>query len=49
MINSQIYYLQQGQYHQTNISALLPNLDIELLQKYVSYSDPLLASLEFRK
>lgn len=44
-----IYCLQKEEYKQTNISELLPNLDIDLLQEYANYSDPLLASLEFRK
>jgi Uma2 family endonuclease len=44
-----IYCLEEGQYNQSKLSRVLPNLEINLLQQYVNYSDPLSASLEFRK
>ena len=44
-----IYCLQDNDYRQTQQSKLLPNLDLGLMNQYVTMSDPLEAIIQWRK
>lgn len=44
-----IYVLENTRYQLNSFSRLFPDLKIDLLAFYANYSDPLLASLEFRQ
>jgi Uma2 family endonuclease len=45
----EIYCLQNGSYQQQLKSNLLPDLDLTLLVRYITFSDPLEAIIEWRK
>lgn len=45
----QIFHLTDGEYQQVTRSQFLPDLDLEMLQRYIDYPDQYDAVLEFQK
>lgn len=47
--NLQVFYLKSGSYEAIAQSQFLPNLNLDILTKYINYSDQYVAVTEFIK